>query len=79
MSDKIECKRYYDDLRIYINDNLHLHFKVDKYNGLQSWFEGTNSKRLMIEIYFNDNTSIVLGYEKTENWMKVLNLLDQNL
>lgn len=75
---EITCISDSEDLRIYINSNLHIYFKKDIFIGLQSWYENQNSCK--IEFYFKDsNLNFYVAYNSFEKWSKVLELLNINI
>ena len=79
MKDQITCFRDNYNLRIYINNVLHLQIMMKNYDGLQSWLEGTKKFTFYIEIYKKDQPSVLCEYDERERWETILNLLDQNI
>lgn len=73
---EITCKRQYEQLKIYINGQLHLQIKLLDLIGFQSWIHGENE--YFIEYYFTNN-KITTAYGEKEKWGKVLDLLDKNI
>ncbi len=79
MKDKITCLRNNHNLRIYINEILHLQIIMENHNGLQSWLEGTNNFNFFIELYKKGQPSVLCEYDDKERWETILKLLDENL
>lgn len=73
---EITCKRNFYDLKIYLKLILHLHINLDKYRGLQSWYDRNGI--YCIEIYLSDQ---ILSLEHSEEyvWKQILSLLDKNI
>ena len=65
-------KRSGDELRIYINNILHL-LITDRITSIQSWNE--EDKWYKIEIQTKHN-SVLLEYDSFEKWKKILELLN---
>lgn len=63
-----------DEVRIFINGLLHIHFFMKNYLGCQSYRE----IKYTIEIYLTDRT-IRLEYDNVEHWENVLRALDEAL
>ncbi len=61
-------------IEITINSILNLQLKREEYIGLQSWFEGRESKVYKIELY-TKTRDILLEYDKDFKWKKILELL----
>jgi len=76
----IEFKVDYYSFKCYINKSLHFEIRLENYDGMQSWQEGANNrKRYFIEVYKKKGEPMLLGYEKKENWIGVLKIIDENL
>lgn len=60
--------------KIYINEKLHLLFKDENLNGLQSWIE--NDNKFVIEFYFKEGKSIIAEYEDRDLWETILKEID---
>ena len=83
---KITCESDYRDIRIYINDILHIIIPRPNVDNeardsirLQSYYVGSRkAKRYFIEIGGGDNSDY-FGYDRFETWKTVLNLLDENI
>lgn len=74
----ITCKSDSEDLRIYLNNKLHIYFKKYEFIGLQSWYENETSCK--IEFYFkNSNLNFYIAYDAFDKWSKVLELLNNNI
>lgn len=72
----ITCKRQYEQLKVYINGQLHLQLKLLDLIGFQSWVHGPNE--YFIEYYYT-NMKITTAYGCRERWSEVLKLLDVHL
>lgn len=83
---KIHCEQDYRDIRIYINDMLHIIIprpiasEVTKDSiRLQSYLVGSRkAKRYFIEIGTGENSDY-FGYDDFEMWKTILKLLDDNI
>lgn len=73
----IKCKSDSEDIRIYINDVLHIRIPRDKNIKIQSWIEG-HTKTYTIEIWCV-NHSDKFVYEKRNMWEQILKLLDEHI
>ena len=73
---EITCKRQYEQIKFYIDGQLHLHLKLIDLIGFQSWIHG--EKEYFIEYYY-PGTKITTVYGEKEKWSKVLCLLDNNI
>jgi len=62
-----------DEVKIFINDILHLSFK-EKILSLQSWNE--QNKFWKIEIK-TKHTSVLVEYDSEEKWKQILGLLNK--
>lgn len=74
---KVTSKRQYEQLRIYINEILHLQLKLIDLIGFQSWIHG--EKEYFIEYYFSGGAKITTAYGDKEKWVVILNCLDENV
>lgn len=74
---KIHCKSDSEDIRIYIDDVLHIRFPRDKNVKIQSWLEG-HTKTYIIKIWCV-NHSDVFVYDDKKKWKEILKLLDENI
>lgn len=74
---KIHCKSDSEDIRVYINNVLHLRIPRDKNTKIQSWIEG-HTKTFIIEIWSVGHSDYI-AYDDKEKWEKVLKLLDDNI
>jgi hypothetical protein len=66
-----------EDLRIYIDDILHIRIPRDKNLKLQSWVNG--KKRLYIIEIRAKKHSERYEYDNKELWIKILGLLDKHI
>lgn len=64
------------DIRIYMNNILHLILIKKDFIALQSWKENDNSCK--IEIY-TKHKDIILEYNSIEKWNKILELINRHL
>ena len=79
---KITCETDYRDIRIYINDILHIIIPRPNTENeardsikLQAYYVGSRkAKRYFIEI--GDE---IYGYDNFNNWKTILQLLDENI
>jgi hypothetical protein len=60
--------------KIYIDSKLHLLFKNDNINGVQSWIE--NDNKYLIEISVKEGIDIIAEYNNREIWEKILEHID---
>jgi hypothetical protein len=67
------------DIRIYINNILHLQVIFKDHDGIQSWLEGTKKVTYFIEYYRKNNEPIITQYDSKELWLEILKQLDNNL
>lgn len=74
---KIEAKSDSEDVRVYVDNILHVRFPRDKNIKLQSWIDG-HSKTYTIEIFVK-NSCVKMVYDNKQKWEKVLKLLDEHL
>jgi hypothetical protein len=65
-----------NQIKIFINDVLHLMIKKDEFTGLQSWIIGDEKKTYYIEFYLKSG-DILAEYDNKEKWTKILTLLNQ--
>lgn len=75
---KITIKIAYSDLKIYINELLHLKLNYKELKGLQSWIGGDNKKSYFIEYTFAE-TEILSEYADEQMWKDILIGLDEKL
>lgn len=64
-----------NQIKIFINDIIHLCLKQDEVVGFQSWVEGDDDKKYIIEFY-TKTTELFTEYDIREKWIDVLNLLN---
>lgn len=76
---KITAQVSYSKFKVYINDILHIMFLTKNYNGVQSWFEGDQTRTYFIEIYLKVGEPILLEYDAWENWTNILKLIDEKV
>ena len=74
---RVTCKSDSEDIRIYIDNVLHLRIPRDSNIKLQSWLE-TDTKLYIIEIWCAGNTDL-MEYEDKNLWIEILNTLDKNI
>lgn len=75
-----EVKVYRDayQIKVYINDFLHLQIPLDNHNGIQSYIEGTYTP-YHIDFYRKSGETIKCEYENRNLWESILTLLDSKL
>jgi len=74
---KVHCKSDSEDIRVYVNNILHIRIPRDKKIKIQSWIEG-HSKTFVIEIWCSGHSDYV-AYDNKPMWEKVLKVLDENI
>lgn len=73
---EITSKPNTDDIRIFINQSLHLYFLKENLLALNSYNNAEND--YSIEITFKQN-KIILQYDNKDKWTKVLEQLNKSL
>lgn len=73
---EITSKPNTDDIRIFINQSLHLYFLKENLLALNSYNNAEND--YSIEITFKQN-KILLQYDNKDKWTKVLEQLNKSL
>jgi len=73
----VSAKSDSEDIRIYIDDVLHLRFPRDKNIKIQSWIEG-HTKTFAIEIWTAGHAEVVV-YDNKELWTEILKLIDKHI
>jgi len=73
---KIELKQKDGIVKIYINDLVHIQFRVSDLIGTQSWLDGSENVKYTIEYTFNGGVVILSEYFVREKWITILQLLD---
>lgn len=66
-----------EDISIFINDTLHIHFKKREFIGLQSWKH--NDMDYKIELYFKCAYPVLLEYDSRHKWEQVLKALNESV
>lgn len=61
--------------KLYLNDILHIVFRLKEFVGFQSWIEFNETH--VIEIYLKDKQTILCEYTSRELWVDILKELDQ--
>ena len=69
-------KKTNNQIKIYINDLLHLCIKIDEYIGMQSWIDDYSKYRYNINFNFKNNTDILCEYDDRNLWVSILKQLD---
>jgi hypothetical protein len=69
-------KKTNNQIKIYINDLLHLCIKIDEYIGVQSWIDDYSKYRYNINFHFKNNTDILCEYDDRNLWESILKQLD---
>jgi hypothetical protein len=73
---KIELKQKDGIVKIYINDLIHITFRVSDLVGIQSWLDGSENVKYTIEYTLKGGVVILSEYFVREKWIKILQLLD---
>jgi len=63
-------------VKIYINNVLHISLKQEDIIGFQSWVDGIDTKRYIIEFY-TKGVTFTTGYNEHEKWKTILKALDE--
>lgn len=77
MKNKVSINIDHTNVKIYINQILHLNFDFSNYVGMQSFI--TTDNLYHIEIYLKRNCKIMLEYSDVSLWKDILKLIDANL
>jgi len=77
MKHNIKCKSDSEDIRIYIDDILHLRIPRDPNLKLHSWIEG-NTKIYIIELWCAGHSE-KMEYDNKKLWVDILNTLDKHI
>lgn len=69
-----------DDIKIYINDILHLFLKKEQIVGIRSWYISLDKDPdpFFIDILFTNNI-IHIQYDTREKWLKILEIINKIL
>ena len=76
---KIEVKRDWQALRIYINDLIHYQCPMENYDGVESWYEGSQNRTYFIQINRQIGNPHKLAYDEAETWKEILKQLDKKI
>jgi hypothetical protein len=69
-----------NNIKIYINNILHLSINRNLLCGVQSWIDVTNNISIYsIEFYFKDSTKMLCQYNEKEKWENIIKNIDNNL
>jgi len=75
---KIDLKLNKKQIKVFIDNILHLSIKRDELIGIQSWIMGYDDNR-KYHIEYTTKTSVIESeYDKLEKWQAILKLLDEN-
>lgn len=74
---RVTCKSDSEDIRIYIDNVLHLRIPRDENLKLQSWVEG-DTKTYVIELWVKNHTDQMV-YDNKSLWTEILRVLDKNI
>lgn len=74
---KIKALSDSEDIRIYVNDILHIRLPRDKNTKVQSWIEG-NTKTYIIEIWCSLHSDLYV-YDNKFMWVEILKEIDKHL
>lgn len=75
--ENITARRHYEQLKIYINDVLHLQVKLLDMVSFQSWIHGRSE--FFIEYTFTGGTKITSAYSERTRWEAIIKILDTEL
>ena len=75
---KIELKINKKQIKIYIDDILHLSIVREELISIQSWIMGYDGYRKYHIEYTTKTNTIESEYDNIEKWKKILKLLDEN-
>ncbi len=64
----------YSFAKIYVDEILHLAFRHEKLQCIQSWVD---TGKWCIEIYLKGEDPILMEYDEVEKWKQMLKLLDK--
>lgn len=78
LPNKISIKGDYKELKLYINDLLHLQYNKEGHLALNSWIEGYRNQKYVIE-FLNEKGFVTLEYDNRPLWESVLKTLDSNI
>lgn len=65
-------------VKIYINNIIHLAIKQDELIGIHSWLMGYNDDRKYCIEFTTKTNTIISEYDEIEKWKAILALLDKN-
>jgi hypothetical protein len=74
---KITSKSDSEDIRVYIDDILHIRIPRDKNIWLHSWIEG-HSKKYMVKIHTKKHTDL-FEYDNKKLWVDILTQFEKIL
>lgn len=77
MNHHVTCKSDSEDIRVYIDDILHLRFPRDPNLKLKSWVEG-DTKVYVIELWCAGHLD-KMKYDNKKLWKDILDILDKNI
>lgn len=69
----VTSQRQYSQLRIYIDDTLHIHLPLYELICFQSWIDG--EKEYYIEYIFKNNIKMLSTYSDRGLWEQILKIL----
>lgn len=70
---KVQIKGSFFQIKIFIDEILHLSFYKEDFIGIQSWIEGTLQEFKIYKIEYSfKTTTIVSEYDSIEKWRAVL-------
>ncbi len=77
---KITCKVDYREIKVFINDILHIRFPRNKPIVFQSWYESTEklSRIYKIEI-INAELSAEFHYDCFDTWKQIIEIFNKSL
>lgn len=69
MVDRVKIIKKSNTVQIYIDDMLHLSFKIKTLVGFKSW---VGDKYFKIRFYFKDSINITAKYDNRDLWKSIL-------
>lgn len=72
---KISSAISHASVKIYVNDILHIHFRREKFIGLQSW-RYEKEEMFYIEINLTDGV-MTCDYDRSDMWTEILTELNK--
>lgn len=73
----IESKIENGYFKIFINNTLHLQFRIEDYLGMQSWIYPYKATPYHIEFTLKSKATILCQYDNIDKWKKILELINK--